>query len=83
MSQSYLSLSEVQVDRDLVATEAGQVVVVGELGLQLPQLLLGERRALFAGLTAGVHLETGLLEVCRGTKQCCLTSLGFFALFYT
>lgn len=72
----YLPLGEVQVDGDLVAAEAGQVVVVGELGLQLPQLLLGERRALFAGLAAGVHLEAGLLEVCRGAQaQSCLTSL--------
>lgn len=72
----YLSLGEVQVDGDLIAAEAGQVVVVGELGLQLPQLLLGERRALFAGLAAGVHLEAGLLEVCRGAQaQSSLTSL--------
>lgn len=72
----YLPLGEVQVDGDLVAAEAGQVVVVGELGLQLTQLLLGERRALFAGLAAGVHLEAGLLEVCRGAQaQSCLTSL--------
>lgn len=64
----YLPLGEVQVDGDLVAAEAGQVVVVGELRLQLPQLLLGERRALFAGLAAGVDLEAGLLEVCGGTQ---------------
>ena len=63
----YLSLRQVQVDGDLVAAEAGQIVVVGELGLQLPQLLLGERRALFPGLAAGVHLKTGLLELCRET----------------
>lgn len=69
MSHSYLSLGEVQVDGNLVTTKAGQVVVVGELGLQLPQLLLGERRALFAGLAAGVHLETGLLEVCRVAQR--------------
>lgn len=68
----YLSLCEVQVDGDLVATEPGQVVVVGELGFQLSQLLLGERRALFPGLAAGVHLKTGLLDICRDTetKKC-------------
>lgn len=60
----YLPLGEVQVDGDLVAAEAGQVVVVGELGFQLSQLLLGEGRALFAGLAAGVDLEAGLLDVC-------------------
>lgn len=65
----YLSLCEVQVDGDLVAAEPGQVVVVGELGLQLPQLLLGERRALFPGLAAGVHLKTGLLDICRETER--------------
>lgn len=64
----YLPLGEVQVDGDFVAAEACQVVVVGELGLQLPQLLLGERCALFAGLAAGVNLETGLLEVCGGAQ---------------
>lgn len=65
----YLSLCEVQVDCDLVAAQPGQVVVVGELGLQLPQLLLGERRALFAGLAAGVHLKTGLLDVCGNNEN--------------
>lgn len=65
----YLSLCEVQVDGDLVAAEPGQVVVVGELGFQLPQLLLGERRALFPGLAAGIHLKAGLLDVCREQKH--------------
>lgn len=73
----YLPLCEVQVDGDLVATEPGQVVVVGELGLQLPQLLLGERRALFPGLAAGVHLKTGLLDICRETEtKKCFAFLG-------
>lgn len=64
MPAAHLSLCEVQVDGDLVAPQPGQVVVVGELGLQLPQLLLGEGRALFAGLAAGVALKTGVLDVC-------------------
>lgn len=64
----YLPLSEVQVDGDLVAAKPGQVVVVRKLRLQLPQLLLGEGCALFAGFAAGVYLEAGLLEVCEETK---------------
>lgn len=61
--KAYLSLCEVQVDGDLVAAQPGQVVMVGEFGFQLSQLLLGERRALFPGLAAGVHLKTGLLDI--------------------
>lgn len=63
-----LPLRQVQVDGDLVAAEPGQVVVVGELGLQLPQLLFGECRALFPGLAAGIHLKTGLLGICGHTR---------------
>lgn len=59
----YLSLCEVQVDGDLIATEPGQVVMVGELGFQLSQLLFGEGCALFPRLAAGVHLKTGLLDI--------------------
>lgn len=40
----YLSLGEIQVHGDLVSPEPRQVVVVGEFGFQLPQLLLGEGR---------------------------------------
>lgn len=68
-SLAYLSLCEVQVDGDLVAAESGQVVVVGELGFQLSQLLFGERRALFPGFAAGVHLKTGVLDICRETDR--------------
>lgn len=67
--RGYLPLGQVQVDGDLVAAEPGQVVVVGELGLQLPQLLFGEGRALFPGLAAGIHLEAGLLSVCGHTRR--------------
>lgn len=59
----YLSLCEVKIDGDLISTESCQVVVVGELCLQLPQLLLGERCTLFPGLAAGIHLKTGILYV--------------------
>lgn len=65
----YLSLCEVQVDGDLVAAQPGQVVMVGELSLQLSQLLLGKRCALFPGLAAGVHLKTGLLDIWRETEK--------------
>lgn len=61
----HLSLGEVEVHGDLVAPEPGQVVVVGELGLQLPQLLLGERCTLLPGLAAGIHFEIGVLDICR------------------
>lgn len=66
---AYLSLCEVQIDGDLVAAEPGQVVVVGELSLQLSQLLLGERCALFPGLAAGVHLKIGLLDIWREAER--------------
>lgn len=53
----YLSLREVQVDSDLIATQSGQVVMVGELRFQFPELLLGERCALFPRFAVRVHLE--------------------------
>jgi len=80
--EPYLSLCEVQVHGDLVAAQPGQVVVVGELGLQLPQLLLGERRALFPGLAAGVHLKTGLLEIWRDTERKCMSCSSRLASFF-
>lgn len=58
---TYLSFGEVQVDGDLVAPQSGQVVVVGELGLQLSDLLLGEGRALLPGLAAHVRLVVPVL----------------------
>lgn len=67
--EEHLSLCEVQVHGDLVAPEPGQVVVVGELGLQLSQLLLGERRALLPGLAAGICLKTGVLDVWREKRE--------------
>lgn len=65
----YLSLCEVQVDGYLVAAEPGQVVMMGELCLQLLQLVLGERRALFPGLAAGVHLKTRVLGIWRERER--------------
>lgn len=59
----YLSLCEVQVYSDLVATQPGQVVMVGELCLQFSQLLLGECCAFFSCLAAGIHLKAGLLDI--------------------
>lgn len=50
----YLAFGQVQVDSDFVASQSGQVVVVGELGLQLSDLLLGEGRALLPGFAAAV-----------------------------
>ena len=62
---AYLSLCEVQIDGDLVATKPGQVVVVGELSFQLSQLLFGEGCAFLPGFAAGIHLKTGVLDVWR------------------
>lgn len=61
----HLSLSEVQVDSDLVPPQSGQIVMVGELRFQLPQLLLGERRALFPRFAVRVDLEVGVLDICE------------------
>lgn len=58
-----LPLGEVQVYRDLISPEPGQVVVMSELGLQLPQLLLGKGRPLLAGLAAALRLPSVLLVV--------------------
>lgn len=63
--KAYLSLCEVQVHGDLVAPQPGQVVMMGELGLELSELLLGERCSLLPRLAAGVHLKAGLLDICR------------------
>lgn len=65
----YLSLCEVQVDGYLVAAEPGQVVMMGELCFQLPQLVLGERCAFFPGLAAGVHLKTRVLDIWRKRER--------------
>lgn len=54
---SYLSLSEVKVDSDLVAAQACQVVVVGELGFQLPELLFGKGCSFLSSLAVRVCLE--------------------------
>lgn len=59
----HLPLGEVQVHSDLVSPEPGQVVMVGELGLQLPQLLLGEGGPLLASLAAALRLPPALLVV--------------------
>lgn len=53
----YLSLSEVKVDSDLVAAQAGQVVVVGEFGFQLPKLLFGKGCSFLSSLAVRVCLE--------------------------
>lgn len=60
---SHLPLGEVQVYSDLVSPQPGQVVVVSELRLQLPQLLLGERRPLLAGLASPLRFPSVLLVV--------------------
>lgn len=60
---SHLPLGQIQVHRDLVSPEPGQVVVVSKLGLQLPQLLLGECRPLLAGLAAALRFSAVLLVV--------------------
>lgn len=59
----HLALGEVQVHSDLVSPEPGQVVMVRELGFQLPKLLLGEGRPLLAGLAAALHSCSVLLVV--------------------
>lgn len=59
----HLPLGEVQVHGDLVSPEPGQVVMMSKLGLQLPQLLLGEGRPLLAGLAAALQLPSALLVV--------------------
>lgn len=59
----HLPLRQVQVDCDLVSPQPGQVVVMSKFSLQLPQLLLGEGRPLFAGLAATLWLPSGLLVV--------------------
>lgn len=53
----YLSLSEVKVDSDLVASQAGQVVVVGKLGFQLSELLFGKGCSFLSSLAVRVCLE--------------------------
>lgn len=49
-----MSFCEVKVDSDLVASQSGQIVVVGELGLQLADLFLGEGCALLPGFAVHV-----------------------------
>lgn len=46
----YLSLGEVQGYSYLVPPESGQIIMDGELFLQLPDLVLGEGRPLFPRL---------------------------------
>lgn len=60
---SYLPLGEIQVHSDLVSPQPGQVVMVSELRLELPQLLLGECGPLLAGLAAALQLPSVLLVV--------------------
>ena len=56
-----LSFGEVERDGDLVSPQSGQVVVVVELVLELPDLLLGERRPLLARLRRQVQLFVAAL----------------------
>jgi len=65
----YLSLGEVKVHSDLVSPQARQVVVVGELGLQLANLLLGERRPLLPGFTAHVRLVVPVLGLWKSNTN--------------
>ena len=53
---THLSLRQVQGHSDLVASQTGQVVVDGELLLQLPDLVLRERRPFFTRLRRQVQL---------------------------
>ena len=62
-STSHLPLGEVQVYRDLISAEPGQVVVMSKLSLKLPQLLLGEGCPLLAGLAGALWLRSILLVV--------------------
>lgn len=59
----YLPLREVQVHGDLISPEPGQIIMVSKLGLQLPQLLLGEGCPLLAGLAATLRFPSVLLVV--------------------
>ena len=68
MRSVYLSLCEIQVDCYLVPPQPGQIVVVGELCLQLPELLFGKRRALLPRFAVRVDLEAGVLDVWRTEK---------------
>lgn len=43
--------------------------MVGELCLQLPELLLGERCTLFPGLAVGVDLEAGVLDIWKMARE--------------
>ena len=63
----YLSLGEVEVHSDFVSPQPGQVVVVGELGLQLANLLLGECRPLLPGFTAHIWLVVPVLRLWNKT----------------
>lgn len=67
----HLAFGEVQVHRDFVSPQPGQVVVMCKLRLQLPQLLLGEGRPLLASLAAAIRLPAVLLVVWgrEDTKQ--------------
>ena len=56
-----LSFGEVERDGDLVSSQPGQVVVVVELVLELPDLLLGESCPLLAGLGGEVELLVAAL----------------------
>ena len=62
-SMLHLPLGEVQVYRDLISAEPGQVVVMSKLSLELPQLLLGEGCPLLPGLAGALWLRSILLVV--------------------
>lgn len=59
----YLSFCEVQVHCDLITSQPGQVVVMGELSLQLPELLFGKSCPFLAGFAVGISLKARVLDL--------------------
>lgn len=66
---SHLPFREIQVYCDFVTPQSCQIVVMGEFGLQFPNLLFGERRALFPWLAAHVRFVIPILGLLKETAR--------------